>query len=267
MIPVRCLGSVNSILIADAVSRGFDGVALLGCKPGEDYQCHFIRGSELLETRMGNVQETLERLALERERVPRHRGGHLGLGRASRACLEEFVTGDQGGGSQSHEGLLTAMATPDHDRSRLEARDHRARRPRSVRVLPVRDVHGRLPRLDGGAPVSAQGDGLGAVGAQGASPRERLHLALSPVRHLQHLLPARRQALQRDGGAPRLQHRPLRRARLHGPRPRSSAVPAAAVRGPRGDLPRHPRRGSVISRGRPRDPSSSPGSSRSRSSR
>lgn len=69
VIPVRCLGSVNSILIADAVSRGFDGVALLGCKPGEDYQCHFIKGSELLETRMGNVRETLDRLALEAERV------------------------------------------------------------------------------------------------------------------------------------------------------------------------------------------------------
>ena len=69
VIPVRCLGSVNSILIADAVSRGFDGVALLGCRPGEDYQCHFIRGSELLETRMGNVKETLDRLALEPERV------------------------------------------------------------------------------------------------------------------------------------------------------------------------------------------------------
>jgi quinone-modifying oxidoreductase subunit QmoB len=69
VIPVRCLGSVNSILIADAVSRGFDGVALLGCRPGEDYQCHFIRGSELLDTRMDNVRETLGRLALEPERV------------------------------------------------------------------------------------------------------------------------------------------------------------------------------------------------------
>jgi quinone-modifying oxidoreductase, subunit QmoB len=69
VIPVRCLGSVNSILIADAVARGFDGVALLGCRAGEDYQCHFIRGSELLETRMGNVRETLGRLALEPERV------------------------------------------------------------------------------------------------------------------------------------------------------------------------------------------------------
>ncbi len=69
VIPVRCLGSVNSILVTDAVSRGFDGVALLGCKPGEDYQCHFIRGSELLGTRMDNMRETLGRLMLEPERV------------------------------------------------------------------------------------------------------------------------------------------------------------------------------------------------------
>jgi quinone-modifying oxidoreductase subunit QmoB len=69
IIPVRCLGSVNSILIADAVSRGFDGVALMGCKAGDDYQCHYIRGSELLETRMQNIRETLDRLALEAKRV------------------------------------------------------------------------------------------------------------------------------------------------------------------------------------------------------
>jgi quinone-modifying oxidoreductase subunit QmoB len=90
VIPVRCLGSVNSILIADAVSRGFDGVALLGCKPGEDYQCHFIRGSELLETRMGNVRETLGRLALEPERV---RVMELAISESERipAMLGEFV--------------------------------------------------------------------------------------------------------------------------------------------------------------------------------
>jgi quinone-modifying oxidoreductase subunit QmoB len=69
VLSVRCLGSVNSILITDALARGFDGVALLGCRSGEDYQCHFIRGSELLETRMDNVRETLGRLALEPERV------------------------------------------------------------------------------------------------------------------------------------------------------------------------------------------------------
>ena len=90
VIPVRCLGSVNSILVADAVSRGFDGVALLGCKPGEDYQCHFIRGSELLGTRMGNVQETLERLALEPERV---RVMEVAISEADRlpALLDGFV--------------------------------------------------------------------------------------------------------------------------------------------------------------------------------
>ena len=54
---------------ADAFSRGFDGVLLLGCKPGEDYQCHFIKGSELLTTRMDNVRETLSRLMLEPERA------------------------------------------------------------------------------------------------------------------------------------------------------------------------------------------------------
>ena len=90
VIPVRCLGSVNSILIADAVSRGFDGVALLGCKPGEDYQCHFIRGSELLGTRMANVQETLGRLALEPERV---RVLEVAISESHRlpAMLDEFV--------------------------------------------------------------------------------------------------------------------------------------------------------------------------------
>ena len=69
VVPVRCLGSVNGVLIADAMSKGFDGVALMGCKSGEDYQCHFIQGSELLGQRMENVRETLERLALEPERV------------------------------------------------------------------------------------------------------------------------------------------------------------------------------------------------------
>jgi quinone-modifying oxidoreductase subunit QmoB len=69
VVPVRCLGSVNSVIVADAIQRGFDGVALLGCRSGEDYQCHFIEGSELLGRRMDNVRETIDRLALEGERV------------------------------------------------------------------------------------------------------------------------------------------------------------------------------------------------------
>jgi quinone-modifying oxidoreductase subunit QmoB len=69
VIPVRCLGSVNVVWIADALSRGFDGVLLIGCKYGDDYQCHFIKGSELASKRMENVQEKLKQLVLEPERV------------------------------------------------------------------------------------------------------------------------------------------------------------------------------------------------------
>ncbi len=72
IIPVRCLGSVNVIWIADALSMGFDGIILIGCKYGEDYQCHFIRGSELANRRMENVQEKLKQLVLEPERVELH---------------------------------------------------------------------------------------------------------------------------------------------------------------------------------------------------
>ena len=68
-VPVRCLGSVNTVWIADALSSGFDGIILIGCKSGDDYQCHFVKGSELMETRSGNVQEKLKQLALEEERV------------------------------------------------------------------------------------------------------------------------------------------------------------------------------------------------------
>ena len=68
-IQVRCLGSVNLVWIADALSKGIDGVILMGCRKGEDYQCHFVRGSELASVRMSKIIETLQRLALEEERV------------------------------------------------------------------------------------------------------------------------------------------------------------------------------------------------------
>jgi quinone-modifying oxidoreductase subunit QmoB len=47
VIPVRCLGSVNVVWIKDAMSAGMDGAILLGCQYGDDYQCHFVKGSEL----------------------------------------------------------------------------------------------------------------------------------------------------------------------------------------------------------------------------
>lgn len=69
IIPVRCLGSVNAIWVADAMSKGFDGVLLLGCKYGDDYQCHFIKGSEICNTRKENIADTLNRLGVQPERV------------------------------------------------------------------------------------------------------------------------------------------------------------------------------------------------------
>ena len=68
-IPVRCLGSVNVIWIKDALAQGMDGVFLLGCKHGDDYQCHFVKGSELAEIRMQKIGDALSSLALEEERV------------------------------------------------------------------------------------------------------------------------------------------------------------------------------------------------------
>ena len=68
-VSVRCLGNLNLAWIADALSRGIDGMILLGCKFGENYQCHFVRGSELANERLGKLQETLGRLMLEPERV------------------------------------------------------------------------------------------------------------------------------------------------------------------------------------------------------
>lgn len=69
VIPLRCLGSLNIVWIADALSRGIDGVMLIGCKYGDDYQCHFTKGSELAAKRLDNVKETLQRLQLEPERL------------------------------------------------------------------------------------------------------------------------------------------------------------------------------------------------------
>jgi quinone-modifying oxidoreductase subunit QmoB len=69
IIPVRCLGSVNTIWITDALNSGYDGIILMGCKKGDDYQCHFVKGSELAHTRMSKIDDTLTTLNLEPARV------------------------------------------------------------------------------------------------------------------------------------------------------------------------------------------------------
>ncbi len=68
-VSLRCLGSTNLQWVNDSLIKGMDGVMLIGCKSGDDYQCHFIKGSELCGVRMSKIQETLVRLALEPERI------------------------------------------------------------------------------------------------------------------------------------------------------------------------------------------------------
>ena len=90
IIPMRCLGSVNLIWIADTLSNGFDGVLLMGCRPGDDYQCHFVKGSELANVRMSKIAETLDRLMLESERV---QVADIAINEADKAIqvIDEFV--------------------------------------------------------------------------------------------------------------------------------------------------------------------------------
>jgi quinone-modifying oxidoreductase subunit QmoB len=41
----------------------------MGCKRGDDYQCHFVKGSELAYYRMSKIDDTLKQMGLEAERV------------------------------------------------------------------------------------------------------------------------------------------------------------------------------------------------------
>jgi len=69
VIPVRCLGSINTIWVTDALNSGYDGIVLMGCQKGENYQCHFVKGSEIAHIRMSKIDDTLTQLGLEKERV------------------------------------------------------------------------------------------------------------------------------------------------------------------------------------------------------
>jgi quinone-modifying oxidoreductase subunit QmoB len=69
IIPVRCLGLVNTIWLNDALNNGYDGVMLMGCQKGENYQCHFVKGSEMAHYRMSKIGDTLKGMNLDTDRV------------------------------------------------------------------------------------------------------------------------------------------------------------------------------------------------------
>jgi len=104
IIPLRCLGSMNAVWVGDALASGFDGVLLIGCKKGDDYQCHFVRGSELAQYRMGNVREKLKQLVLEEERVEMHELGIADYRRIP-GIMDAFLEAIETAGPNPYKGM------------------------------------------------------------------------------------------------------------------------------------------------------------------
>ena len=90
VIPVRCLGSVNTIWVTDALNSGYDGVILMGCQKGDNYQCHFVKGSEIAHVRMSKIDDTLKQLSLEVERVKTYEVAITDIARAP-ALINEMA--------------------------------------------------------------------------------------------------------------------------------------------------------------------------------
>lgn len=65
-IMVPCAGTVNGVVVAQAISSGIDGVLVAGCP--ED-QCHYVKGSALAKVRLKDVSDKLKEMYLEPERV------------------------------------------------------------------------------------------------------------------------------------------------------------------------------------------------------
>ena len=103
-IPLRCLGGMNLVWVADSLSKGIDGVMFFGCKHGDDYQCHFVKGSELCSTRLTKVQETLDRLVLESDRI---RFEQISMNDVDKvpAIIEEFMETIERVGPNPYKGF------------------------------------------------------------------------------------------------------------------------------------------------------------------
>jgi quinone-modifying oxidoreductase subunit QmoB len=67
----------------------------MGCQRGEDYQCHFVRGSAMAAERLSKVGDTLKTLNLEEERVVVHEVAITDIERAPRLINEMKATIDK----------------------------------------------------------------------------------------------------------------------------------------------------------------------------
>lgn len=65
IIRVMCSGMVNPELVVEALSKGADGVMILGCHLGE---CHYIDGNQKALSRSEMILELMEDLGFDEER-------------------------------------------------------------------------------------------------------------------------------------------------------------------------------------------------------
>lgn len=65
IIRVQCSGMVHPNLVIDALTKGADGVLILGCHPGD---CHYLDGNLTAKKRAEAISLMLEDFALEPER-------------------------------------------------------------------------------------------------------------------------------------------------------------------------------------------------------
>ena len=66
VIRVMCSGRVDPILVLKSFKHGIDGVAVLGCHPGD---CHYQTGNYQAEHKMQMTKRVLEEIGIEPERL------------------------------------------------------------------------------------------------------------------------------------------------------------------------------------------------------
>ncbi len=65
VVRVPCSGRINPQFVLKSFERGFDGVLVAGCHPGD---CHYSKGNYYARRRLMLLQELLTYMGIERER-------------------------------------------------------------------------------------------------------------------------------------------------------------------------------------------------------
>jgi F420-non-reducing hydrogenase iron-sulfur subunit len=66
VVRVMCSGRVDPVLVVAAFQRGIDGVAVLGCHPGD---CHYLTGNYQAERRITATRKILEKVGIDGRRL------------------------------------------------------------------------------------------------------------------------------------------------------------------------------------------------------